>query len=162
MDKLKSVLTGRDNQVDEERGFVGQALDASTLSWGTRVQGFCACFIIGAVITLLGAILLALGGSIKTFGVLYSLGNITAIFSTCFLVGPMAQLEKMFAKTRIIASIVMIVSLVLTLCSAFWWNKKILALLFTVIQFLAMTWYSISYIPYARDAIVSCCNKMIG
>ena len=24
MDKLKSVLTGRDNQVDEERGFVGQ------------------------------------------------------------------------------------------------------------------------------------------
>ena len=26
-------------------------------------------------------------------------------FSTCFLVGPLAQLEKMFAKTRIIASI---------------------------------------------------------
>eukprot|EP00088_Acartia_fossae_P054082 TRINITY_DN6186_c0_g2_i1.p1 TRINITY_DN6186_c0_g2~~TRINITY_DN6186_c0_g2_i1.p1 ORF type:complete len:163 (-),score=7.85 TRINITY_DN6186_c0_g2_i1:433-921(-) len=162
MDKLKKALTGRDNEGDEEKGFVAQAIDASSLSWGTRVQGFCACFVIGAVVALLGAIVLALGGSIKTFGVLYTLGNISAISSTCFLVGPMAQLEKMFAKTRVIATTVMIVSLALTLCSVFWWNKKILALTFTVIQFLAMTWYSISYIPYARDAIVTCFNKIIA
>ncbi|KAI4456751.1 hypothetical protein MML48_8g00017050 [Holotrichia oblita] len=28
-----------------------------------------------------------------------------------------------------------------------------LALLFIIIQSLAMTWYSLSYIPYARDAV---------
>lgn len=28
-----------------------------------------------------------------------------------------------------------------------------LALLFVIIQSLAMTWYSLSYIPYARDAV---------
>jgi hypothetical protein len=29
-------------------------------------------------------------------------------------------------------------------------------------QFLAMTWYSISYIPYARDAILKCFGGIIN
>lgn len=48
--------------------------------------------------------------------------------------GPVAQIQKMFAKTRVIATVVMILSLVLTLCSVFWWDKKILALFFVVLQ----------------------------
>eukprot|EP00091_Calanus_sinicus_P025393 TRINITY_DN9673_c0_g1_i1.p2 TRINITY_DN9673_c0_g1~~TRINITY_DN9673_c0_g1_i1.p2 ORF type:complete len:117 (-),score=28.47 TRINITY_DN9673_c0_g1_i1:77-427(-) len=79
-----------------------------------------------------------------------------AIGSTLFLMGPMKQLSNMFAKTRVIATVVMLSALVLTLCSAFWWRKNVLALMFVIIQFCAMTWYSISYIPYARDAIVKC------
>lgn len=162
MDKLKRALTGREEPDDEERGFVGQALDASTLSWGTRVKGFCACFAIGVLLSVLGTVSLALGGGLIVFAVLYTLGNITSIASTCFLMGPLAQLQKMFAKTRIAATIVMIVCLVLTLCSALWWKKNILALIFVIIQFLAMTWYSISYIPYARDAILKCCGGLIN
>lgn len=34
------------------------------------------------------------------------------LFSTCFLMGPMNQLKKMFAKTRIIATILVLVRLV--------------------------------------------------
>jgi len=161
MDKLKKALTGRDTvEDDEERGFVATALDTSTLSWGTRVKGFVASFLIGVILAVLGGITLALGGSIKTFGVLYTFGNITAIASTCFLMGPWAQLQKMFAPTRLIASIVMIVSLALTLCAAFWWKTTLLALVFVVVQFLAMTWYCISYIPYARDAVSKCFNGL--
>ena len=139
--------------------------------------------------------------------------------STLFLMGPMKQLQNMFAKTRVrknhfilclaifpgctsmlkaVATIVMLTALLLTLCSAFWWKKGVLALMwvwkyhamqlsvvstvlgrvkcqflpsasqvfsiqtfcvassiiplfrFAIIQFLAMTWYAISYIPYAR------------
>ena len=84
------------------------------------------------------------------------------ISSTIFLMGPVKQLKNMFAKTRLVATVVMIVAFVLTLCSAFWWKKNVLALMFVVIQFCAMTWYSISYIPYARDACCSCVDKMIG
>ncbi|KAG9333714.1 hypothetical protein JZ751_010648 [Albula glossodonta] len=40
--------------------------------------------------------------------------------------------------------------LILTLCSVFWWHKKGLAIIFCILQFLAMSWYSISYIPFAR------------
>ena len=82
--------------------------------------------------------------------------------STLFLMGPLKQLKNMFAKTRAIATIVMILAFFLTLCSAFWWKKNVLALMFVVIQFCAMTWYSISYIPYARDAVCSCIDKLIS
>lgn len=38
--------------------------------------------------------------------------------STCFLMGPFNQLKKMFASTRIVATLVVIVSFVLTLVAA--------------------------------------------
>jgi hypothetical protein len=162
MDKLKRALQGRDGEIDEESGFVTQALDASTLSFGSRVKGFCISFGIGLVVAILGALTLVLGHNITAFSILYTIGNVTAIASTCFLMGPVKQFKNMFAPTRLIATIVMLVSLLLTLFSAFWWKKNGLALLFCIIQFCAFTWYGISYIPFARDAIIKCCNGIIG
>jgi hypothetical protein len=40
----------------------------------------------------------------------------------------------MFSSTRWIATTVMLVALVLTLLSAFWWQKKGLTLLFAIMQ----------------------------
>jgi len=165
MDKLKAALSGREtlHNEDEESGFVSQALDASSLSMGTRIKGFGACFGIGVLVCILGSLTLALNPlNIKLFAGLYTIGNLMAIGSTLFLMGPMKQFQNMFAKTRVVATIVMLVALVLTLCSAFWWKKGVLALMFVVIQFLAMTWYAISYIPYARDAVLKCCNGLIS
>ncbi|KAM4817533.1 vesicle transport protein SFT2A isoform 2-T2 [Urocitellus parryii] len=52
--------------------------------------------------------------------------------------------------------------LIFTLCAALWWHKKGLALLFCILQFLSMTWYSLSYIPYARDAVLKCCSSLLS
>ncbi|PRD32895.1 UNVERIFIED_CONTAM: Sft2d1 [Trichonephila clavipes] len=54
------------------------------------------------------------------FGIFYSLGNITALCSTMFLMGPLNQLQKMFAPTRVLATIAVLGFLVLTLCAGFW------------------------------------------
>jgi len=165
MDKLKAALSGREtlNNEDEERGFVSQALDASSLSMGTRMKGFGICFGLGVLACVLGSLSLALNPlNLKLFAGLYTIGNLMAVGSTLFLMGPMKQLTTMFAPTRAAASVVMLVALLLTLCSAFWWKKGVLALMFVVIQFLAMTWYAISYIPYARDAVLKCCNGLIS
>ncbi|XP_045861076.1 vesicle transport protein SFT2A isoform X2 [Meles meles] len=51
---------------------------------------------------------------------------------------------------------------VFTLCAALWWHAKGLALLFCILQFLSMTWYSLSYIPYARDAVIKCCSSLLS
>jgi len=163
MDKLKNVLRGNEDQsnVDEERGFVAEALDASTLSWSTRIKGFAACFIIGLVISLLSTMMLSFG-SLAGFALLYSFGNITALASTLFLMGPVAQCQKMFEPTRLIATILMLTFLILTLMSALWWGKKGLSIIFCILQFGAMTWYSISYIPYARDAIKKCFGTIVN
>ncbi|XP_074648607.1 vesicle transport protein SFT2B-like [Tubulanus polymorphus] len=155
MDKLKRALSGDDN--DEEQGIVTQIYEGSSLSWSTRIKGFVICFILGILLSLLGTFLLWMpGGGLILFAIFYTLGNLVSIASTCFLMGPINQLKKMFAETRIIATIIVLVCIVLTLCSALWWKIAGLALLFCILQFLALTWYSISYIPFARDAVKKC------
>lgn len=160
MDKLRRALSGDDQQADEESGIMPQLLDSTTLSWETRIKGFIICFIIGILFSLLGSFILLLHGGMALFAVFYTLGNIISIASTCFLMGPVNQIKKMFAPTRVIATIVVIVMFGLTLFAAIGLKKAGLVLLFVIIQSVAMTWYSLSYIPYARDAVkktVSAC-----
>nr|XP_028579711.1 vesicle transport protein SFT2A [Podarcis muralis] len=160
MEKLRRVLSGQD---DEEQGLTSQVLDSSTLSFSTRVKWFAICFASGIVCSILGTAMLWLPGSgTKLFAVFYTLGNIAALASTCFLMGPVKQLKKMFEPTRLIVTIVMLLCFICTLCAVFWWGKKGLALLFCILQFLAMTWYSLSYIPYARDAVLKCFTSCLG
>ncbi|KAI8791953.1 vesicle transport protein SFT2B, partial [Biomphalaria glabrata] len=90
------------------------------------------------------------------FAVLYTLGNLLSLSSTCFLMGPVNQIKKMFAGTRVIATILVFVMIALTLVCAFAVKNKPLTLVCCVLQFLALLWYSISYIPFARDAIKKC------
>ncbi|XP_050805159.1 vesicle transport protein SFT2A isoform X3 [Gopherus flavomarginatus] len=180
MEKLRRVLSGHE---DEEQGLTAQGkekkentlnsleggaytsetvLDASTLSFGTRVKWFAICFATGIFCSILGTAFLWLPSGLKLFAVFYTIGNISALASTCFLMGPVKQLKKMFEPTRLIATIVMLLCLICTLCAVFWWGKKGLALLFCILQFLAMTWYSLSYIPFARDAVIKCFTSCLS
>ncbi|XP_067402224.1 vesicle transport protein SFT2B [Emydura macquarii macquarii] len=154
MDKLKRVLNGQDA---EEQGGLSEIVDATSLSWGTRVKGFIACFAIGVLCSVLGTCLLWVPEKgLVLFAVFYTMGNIASLGSTIFLMGPVRQLKRMFEPTRLIATIVMLLCLILTLCSAFWWHNKGLALIFCILQFFALAWYSISFIPFARDAVKKC------
>ncbi|XP_023252199.1 vesicle transport protein SFT2B-like [Seriola lalandi dorsalis] len=156
MDKLKKVLSGQDDGNNADgTGILERANQASTLAWGTRMKGFVVCFILGVLCSVLGTCMLWIPGfGLAVFAVLYSVGNICALASTMFLVGPCRQLRTMCAKERALATAIMLVCLVLTLCAAFWWKNNGLALLFCVLQFLAFTWYGLSYIPFARDAVI--------
>ena len=101
-------------------------------------------------------------GSVTKFAILYSLGNIVALCSTCFLMGPVAQIKRMFSSSRWLATVLMLFFLVMTILSAVWWQKGILVLIFCICQFCSMIWYSISYIPYARDAVKKCVDGCIS
>ncbi|XP_048350759.1 vesicle transport protein SFT2B [Sphaerodactylus townsendi] len=154
MDKLKRVLSGQDA---EEPSPLAEVVDASSLSWSTRLKGFIACFAIGVLCSILGTCLLWVPRKgLVLFVTFYTIGNISSLGSTIFLMGPMRQLKRMFEPTRLIATIVMLLCFTLTLCSVFWWHNKGLALIFCVLQFFALAWYSISYIPFARDAVKKC------
>ncbi|KAG0361202.1 hypothetical protein BGZ54_009189 [Gamsiella multidivaricata] len=77
---------------------------------------------------------------------------------TTFLIGPGKQLRTMFAPVRMVASIVFLSLIVITLIVAFTLKSGLLCLILCVIQFLALFWYSASYIPYGRTAI----RKVVG
>ncbi|XP_060934686.1 SFT2 domain containing 2a [Limanda limanda] len=154
MDKLKSVLSGEEAKRDD-RTVLETVNEASTLSWTTRLKGFAVCFVVGAACTVVGVCLLFLPRiGITLFIVFYTFGNLCALGSTMFLMGPMRQLKKMCDKTRALATAIMITCLVLTLCAAFWWKNFGLALLFVILQVLSFAWYSLSYIPYMREALM--------
>ncbi|CAH3035186.1 unnamed protein product [Pocillopora meandrina] len=157
LQKIRDTITGKETQDDS---LITEISDATTLSWSTRIKGFIICFIIGVSFSFLGMILL--WRDVKLFAVFYSLGNVTALASTCFLMGPMKQLRNMFKEKRLIATIVMLTCLILTLCAALWWKNKGLALVFCILQYLAMTWYCLSYIPFARDAVKKCVTSCMA
>ncbi|KAM8977254.1 vesicle transport protein SFT2B-like [Pelodytes ibericus] len=126
-------------------------IESSSLSFGTRIKAFAICFGIGIICSILGTCFLWIPGKgTVLFAVFYTIGNIASLCSTAFLMGPLKQLKRMFESTRLIATIFVLLCLGLTLCAALWWKIKGLALLFCILQFVAMAWYSISYIPFAR------------
>lgn len=166
MDSLRKMLND-DERNDEESNILGGDVSGGgesmcpSLSYQTRIQGFIGCCVLGFVLSIVGVILIFFGNTLG-FGLLYTLGSLTAIGSTFFLRGPLSQLKSMFKETRIIATIIMLLMLVLTLMAALWWGNAVLVLLFCILQFLAFAWYSISYIPFARDAVKKCFGSCLS
>jgi len=96
------------------------------------------------------------------FAVPYTLGNLLLVLSTGFLVGPMRQLRMCLNPTRLIASIVFVLALIFTFVAAFVLKSEILVLVAVIIQFCALIWYSLSYIPFARGLCKNCLSSLIS
>lgn len=145
------VLSGQNNPL--HRSWI-----PLSLSVNTRLKWLVICFVCSTFFSTLKTGLLWLPGGIKLFTAFYTLGNNAALARACFLMGPMKQLKKMIETTRLLATIIMLLCFIFTLCAALWWHKRGLALLFCILQFLSMTWNSLSYNPHARgDCVPSCC-----
>lgn len=116
-----------------------------------------------AMVFATGILLIAMSGSFLPFLVVaphkfaaaFTVGNLLAICSTWFLVGPKAQLASMFSPGRIIAASVYVCSLVVTLFAAFFGGKLryILVIIAIVAQVLSLCWYALSYVPYGRQMV---------
>lgn len=120
----------------------------------TRLIGFGVCFSVGFLISFLSTISLA-SLNLTGFAIMFSFGNIVSMASSCFLFGPKRQLANMFASKRIVATLVYLAALIATLVIAFTTKSVPLVILMVVIQLIAMLWYILSYIPYARSAVAN-------
>jgi len=128
-----------------------------TLSRTERLYGFGICFVTGFVISILSTLCL-MSGNIPGFAAMYTIGNIVSLMSTGFLVGFAKQVKTMFAPVRWVASLVFIGTMIGTFLAAFLLGNFLLCLIMCIVQFLALFWYSASYIPYGRTII----KKMFG
>lgn len=64
-------------------------------------------------------------------------------------------------EKRKISSLIFLGAIVMVFISAFVLKKKILVLIFIIVEFCAYTWYAASYIPFARDCIKGCLKKVV-
>ncbi|EAR94704.1 vesicle transporter SFT2B (macronuclear) [Tetrahymena thermophila SB210] len=133
------------------------------LSYKQRLIGFIVCSAIGWIISILAmGVFFSRNKDIAFFAVLYTLGNIVCIMGTCFLSGPKSQVKAMKHKSRIITTIVFILSMAGTLVFALAVKIIPLCIAFIVLQFLSYIWYTLSFIPFGQRIVkkvcCSCCD----
>ena len=117
------------------------------MTYTQRLIGCAACILLGFILSMgsLFRLTQLLLGNPTPFAVMYSLGNILSMSSTCFLFGPVAQAKKMCAITRIATTSVYFFFMFLCLFLAFYPNDmpgRVLWLVIAVLcQFLALGKY---------------------
>ena len=92
-------------------------------------------------------------------------GNLLALAGSFFLSGPRAQMRKMWSPKRQVATGLYLGSLFLTLFVAFLnapGPKGFCLLVLMGCQYVSITWYTLSYVPFAHDAIRSFVGRYIG
>ena len=134
-----------------------------SMTYKQRLIGCLACAIVGCVLEF-GSFMRLLT-DVTQFAIFYTFGNIVAVCGSFFLSGPRAQCKKMCDKTRRCTVFVFFVSMVLTLFLAYaTWipDRVLLIIVLVVVQSCALAWYLLSYIPFARQWITSCCASLLG
>jgi len=124
-----------------------------------RAIGFAICSSIGLLLSFLSFLFLA---SPSNFAILYTFGNICMISSTLFVVGPVRHIKNMLNPTRLICTIVFVLSMVFTLICVFKNLPVILIILSILIQFCALIYYCFSYIPYGRTCLRNLCSGVVA
>ncbi|CBH09420.1 hypothetical protein, conserved [Trypanosoma brucei gambiense DAL972] len=131
------------------------------LSWGARLRWYLLCTALGFFCSAMGYVALSFGVYWK-YSVLNTLGSLISLGGSFILKGPRAQLRYMFDDYRRAASAVYITSLVLSLVVAIYFKSFFLCLLCGIVQYVALIWYSLSFVPYGQEAVASCIRRVTG
>lgn len=131
-----------------------------SLSLKQRVIGFACSLALGGIFAGISWIELFQNDYVA-FGILITFSNVCAIGGSMFLAGPVKQVKKMFEETRWIATSVYLLMMIMTLVAAFAIKSPALVIVCCIFQYLAMIWYGLSYIPYARTVIKNCVKGMV-
>ncbi|KPA81565.1 hypothetical protein ABB37_03906 [Leptomonas pyrrhocoris] len=126
-----------------------------SFSFRERLIGFAACMAASVLCSVI-AWVMVFKGDLNTFAVINTVANIFSVGSTFFLCGPLRQLKSMFKSYRWAATLAFVACMVLTFVFALAVKVPALTILTVLLQYLAMTWYTLSYIPFARDAVLAC------
>mmetsp|Transcript_4462 Transcript_4462/g.12168 ORF Transcript_4462/g.12168 Transcript_4462/m.12168 type:complete len:209 (-) Transcript_4462:1668-2294(-) len=132
--------------------------DVLNMPYWQRVLACGLCFFAGAAMLLLSTLLLpVIILRPEKFALSFTLGNLLCMGSTCFLVGPRAQLDAMFHPVRASAAFLFCGAMASTIFCALFarHGKYILVLVSLITELCALAWYALSYIPYGRALIAS-------
>lgn len=147
------------------------------LTYRQRITGYITCFILSFIMSIgsFTRLVLLVRGNPRPFVFFYSLSNVLAIVGSLFLSGPRRQCKMMWDPTRRFATLFYLLSIFFTVFCAFYEGipddgRIGIIILCVFVQWIAMLWYTISFIPFARDyvCLVCCqaprdaCNKIRG
>lgn len=131
-----------------------------SLTFQQRIIGFFSMLCLGFLFCILAWVAMFKYRWIQ-FSIFFTLSNGSAIGGSMFLAGPKKQAKKMFEETRWIATSVYLLSMVMTIVAAAALKSAPLVIICCIFQYLAMIWYGLSYIPFARSAVKNCCKAVV-
>ena len=68
----------------------------------------------------------------------------------------------MVTKERLPSTLILLAAIILTLIMGLALESAVLALIFSLVAWLAYGWYLISYIPFAQKAVKSCLGSCMS
>ena len=131
----------------------------ASLTYEQRMYGFAFCALFGVMCSALSSVFWTRP---TKFATLYSMGNLLSLASTGFLTGFARQLKNMFHGTRFAATCVYLGALIMTLVCAVELKSFPLTMVFLVVQWCALIWYCMSYIPGGRAALKAFAKACCG
>ena len=137
------------------------------LSFREKLLGCGTCMVCGYLLSFGSFLRLSqlFTGNPVPLVVHVTMGNIIALCGTCFLTGPSSQVSRMFAPSRSLASTYYLGSLAVTiflLVLPRFIFRGLLLFLLMIGQYVAITWYCLSYIPFARNFISTMVTNRFG
>jgi hypothetical protein len=156
MDKVK-LMVGMEPSAEPE--LLDELNNCFELTRMQRLYGFCITVFCGIVCSFLASLMWL---NPRKFAILYTLGNVLSLGSTGFLTGFWNQLKNMFKGTRFVATLVYLGAMVMTLVSACYFQSFGMTLVFLGVQWCALVWYCLSYIPYGRQMVGGCLKSCFG
>ena len=153
-DRVSQVRFGStpdEGDEQENQTLLQQLNESTTLNKTQRLLGFAVCFGMGMLLSLIAPSFILRPVKLAT---ILTLGNLLSLGSMMFLMGPMKQCQSMMDEKRRIATLVYIGSLIMTIVTAFVVKSMLLCLVCIAIQYTALFWYSLSYIPYGQSMLL--------
>ncbi|XP_052208154.1 uncharacterized protein LOC127811970 isoform X2 [Diospyros lotus] len=127
-----AATSNYENEGSRSFAFLDDFDATCTLSAKQRLHGFAICLVAGLTCTLLS--MLVFFNPIK-FGITFTFGNLLALGSTAFLIGPKRQVTMMLDPVRIYATAIYIASMIVALFCALYVRNKLLTLLAITLEF---------------------------
>ena len=128
-----------------------------------RIAGFLICAFLGLFFGLFSFSALLPGTSTEktgSNGIWLTGGNLLCICSTLFLTSFTNQVKKMLEPARAVNTVILLGSMaatvtfsILPLTSFFW---AVIIYVAIAIQYVAMVWYILSYIPHGQEFCAGC------
>ena len=136
------------------------------LSFRERMLGFGTCLVAGYILSFgsffrISALVL---GNPRPLVIHAMIGNLLAWAGSFFLVGPTTQWKRLWETKRRLASQVYFASLILMLAILFlhpWGPEGLYLFVLIIVQNAAMTWYCLSYIPFAQETVAGWCSRFV-
>lgn len=136
------------------------------MTWRERLIGCGTCMVAGYLLSLGSFFRLKdlVTGNPLPYVLNATVGNMIALAGSFFLSGPVTQSRRMWHEKRRKATVLYIGSLVLTLLVAFTPvpGKAFWLLILMVVQYVSILWYTLSYIPFAQEAVWNYSARLLG